>query len=173
MYQQGPPPRTDSGGMQPGGFNSQYSQYPPGGGGQHAGYSSTFHGGSGGGGGVQPPPVAHQSTVGASTYPGPRYTPPTQPSMSRPMSHYNPDGGRPSRMSTGHPVSHSGRTGDTPKTHYGDLVSEANAGATTACSGDAWSACCKYDTLACLLCCNGCLRLCGGGMSLMEVLHLN
>ncbi|KAJ1787532.1 hypothetical protein IW139_006803 [Coemansia sp. RSA 353] len=159
MYQQGPP-RADSGGMPPAGFGAQY---PPTG--QHPAYASTYQGSN-----IQAPQVAHQANM-ANTYPGPRYSPPPQPAMSRPMSQYIADN-RPSRMSMSH-APHSERPGDTPKTHYGDLVSEANEGATTACSGDAWGACCKYNALACLLCCNGCLRLCGGGMSLMEVLHLN
>ncbi|KAJ2850662.1 hypothetical protein IWW36_001706 [Coemansia brasiliensis] len=165
MYQQGPPPRADSGGMPPAGFSSQYPQYPSGSGPQ-AGYNTQSN--------LQPPPPAHQSTMGPSnTYPGPRYSPPPPPSMSRPMSQYNPENGpsRPSRMSS-HPPSHLGRQNEFSKTHYGDLVTESPSG-TTACSGDAWGACCKYNTLACLLCCNGCLRLCGGGMSLMEVLHLS
>ncbi|KAJ2346343.1 hypothetical protein GGF43_005006, partial [Coemansia sp. RSA 2618] len=141
MYQQGPPPRADSGGMPPAGFNGQYAQYPPGA--QQAGYGGTYPGG-----GMQAPPAAHRPTMGASSYPGPRYSPPPQPTMNRPSSQYNFDGGRPSRASMGHATSFSGRPSNAPKTHYGDLVSDANAGAATACSGDAWGACCKYNTLA-------------------------
>ncbi|KAJ1781651.1 hypothetical protein LPJ67_005402, partial [Coemansia sp. RSA 1938] len=127
MYQQGPP-RADSGGMPPAGFGAQY---PPTG--QHPAYASTYQGSN-----IQAPQVAHQANM-ANTYPGPRYSPPPQPAMSRPMSQYIADN-RPSRMSMSH-APHSERPGDTPKTHYGDLVSEANKGATTACSGDAWGAC--------------------------------
>ncbi|KAJ2289325.1 hypothetical protein IWW55_006314 [Coemansia sp. RSA 2706] len=149
MYH-GPPPRSDSGGP-PAGFTSQYSQYPAG------QYNNA----------PRPPPVAQGQSI-----PG-RYSPPIPPSMGRPMSQYDPSRPpQPSRASMSHAPSHAARPNDHMKSHYGDLVTEGPGG-TTACSGDAWGACCKYNTLACLLCCNGCLRLCGGGMSLMEVLHLN
>ncbi|PIA15704.1 hypothetical protein COEREDRAFT_81834 [Coemansia reversa NRRL 1564] len=164
MYQQGPPPRSD-GEMPPGGYSG--SQYPQ--------YSATYQNP-----GMQPPPVAHQSTVGdnANTYPGraDRYTPPSPPSMSRPTSQYNPNTmpPRPGHVSSSHygPQSVAGRSRGSPKSHYGHLVSEGQGG-TSPCSGDAWGACCKYNALAFLLSCNGCLRLCGCGMSIMEVLHLN
>ncbi|KAJ2781566.1 hypothetical protein H4R18_002798 [Coemansia javaensis] len=150
----GPPPRNDS----------QFgdSQYPQG----------TMHHG-GGGGGVAPPPMAHQQSMPYDARAG-TYVPPQHPSMSRPMSQYN-DAGPPrhGRMSSyGAPHSGSGRTHDhRQKTHYGHLVNDKAA--TMPCGGTAWKGCCKYNTLGCLFCFNGCMRLCGCGVSLMETLHMD
>ncbi|KAJ1727173.1 hypothetical protein LPJ61_004718 [Coemansia biformis] len=167
MYQPGPPPRNDSG-MPPGGLAGSHFPQP--------GYAGSYQGG------VPPPPMVHQPSVGPNdnTYAAraERYTPPPPPpaAMSRPMSQYHPEGGqpRPGRMSTayGH-TPNSSRTYDRhKKNHYGHLVNDASAGATP-CGGTAWKGCCKYNTLGCLFCFNGCMRLCGCGVSLMETLHLD
>ncbi|KAJ2724029.1 hypothetical protein GGI07_002234 [Coemansia sp. Benny D115] len=100
--------------------------------------------------------------------------PPHPPAMSeagRPMSAYNPPGpppGRPQSQYTARPPSQY-RPQNKSNAHYGHLVSEEPE-RDIPCSGDACGACCKYNTIACLFCCNGWLRCCGRGMSIKDIL---
>ncbi|KAJ2899950.1 hypothetical protein GGI21_001151 [Coemansia aciculifera] len=100
---------------------------------------------------------------------------PMHETTGRPASNYGgpPPQNRPSRMSH-NPSAYSQqpttahRRNDRAGTHYGHLVSDEPR-RDIPCSGDACSACCKYNTLACVLCCNGWMRLGGCGMSLKEI----
>ncbi|KAJ2003490.1 hypothetical protein H4R26_003049 [Coemansia thaxteri] len=96
--------------------------------------------------------------------------------QGRPASYYGgggpadgPPPRRPSRMSHHESVYSQSRHNGRAATHYGHLVSEEPR-RNIMCGGDSCSACCKYNTLACLFCCNGWLRLCGCGMSIREIL---
>ncbi|KAJ2441281.1 hypothetical protein GGF42_007346 [Coemansia sp. RSA 2424] len=137
-----------------------------------------------------PPPQAHGASF---NYDGPN--PPHHGRMStyssnpmhettgRPASNYggpphmdSHNQNRPSRMSH-NPSAYSQqhttapRRNDRAGNHYGHLVSEEPRRGIP-CSGDACGACCKYNSLACLFCCNGWMRLCGCGMSIKEILSL-
>ncbi|KAJ2768481.1 hypothetical protein IWQ56_002672 [Coemansia nantahalensis] len=150
--------------------------YPP-----EPAYASTYYAG-----GVAPPPMAHQHSGGpnTNTYPAraERYTPPAPPTMSRPMSQYHPEGGGPrhGRNSAAYePTQNASRVyghghgkHHRPKNNYGHLVNDQSLGAMP-CSGEAWKGCCKYNVFGCLICFNGCMRLCGCGVSIMETLSFN
>ncbi|KAJ1889249.1 hypothetical protein LPJ66_008136 [Kickxella alabastrina] len=94
----------------------------------------------------------------------------SQYNPNRPAAAYNPPRppsqytARPPQSQYPHPQKRN-KSG----THYGHLVSEKPDG-NTPCSGDACNACCKYNVLACLFCCNGWMRLCGNGMSIKDIL---
>ncbi|KAJ2551594.1 hypothetical protein EV175_003633 [Coemansia sp. RSA 1933] len=148
-----------------------YSQYPP-----MSHNQQGFHTSYSAGGNAQPaapPPAMTQQSFGqpgSAAPPPPRaegYRPPSMPDQ------FSTAHGRPSRMSISHPPTSLARrrSESQPNNHYGHLVSEEPMG-DVPCSGDACGACCKYNTIGCILCCNGCLRLCGGGASIKDILGL-
>ncbi|KAJ1942434.1 hypothetical protein EC988_006488, partial [Linderina pennispora] len=128
-----------------------------------------------------PPPMAPQQSAGngipdpsmmSANYPpqtafsgqssqaeGPR--PPPAGRTSRPVSQYQPPNMNSSRHSA---PSQSNRR----RSHYGQLVPH-EPDKSTACSGAACSACWKYNLMGCCACCNGWLRLCGGGFKISDV----
>ncbi|KAJ2785750.1 hypothetical protein GGI15_001810 [Coemansia interrupta] len=140
---------------------------------------------SGGGMSHAPPMNQRISNAGHdSMYPPPLnqsgYAPPHPPmsEAGRPMSAYNPPPMRPQSQYTGRPQSQYNPNPSSQYyqhgknkngAHYGHLVTQ-EPDRDTACGGDACGACCKYNTLACLFCCNGWLRLCGRGMSIKDIL---
>ncbi|KAI9500320.1 hypothetical protein GGI25_001096 [Coemansia spiralis] len=116
----------------------------------------------------QVPPMSH-----AQTFPYSQGPPTVAMGPAPPRTGYSPPSvdysynQRPSRMSVGRPPTMARRRSES-QTHYGHLVSEDKGD--VPCSGDACGACCKYNTIGCLLCCNGWLRLCGGGTSIKNIL---
>ncbi|KAJ2231785.1 hypothetical protein IWW45_005379 [Coemansia sp. RSA 485] len=163
-------------------YSSQYpsmSQAPyPSGPPPHGGYPPTH-----GGGMPQPPPLNSRISVAPDgAYPPPHgggggYAPPMS-EAGRPMSAYNPPhrpqsqytAARPqSQYNPNHSQYHQPPKPGKNQSHYGHLVSQ-EPDRETPCGGDACGACCKYNTLACLFCCNGWLRLCGHGMSIKDIL---
>ncbi|KAJ1666856.1 hypothetical protein IW140_002487 [Coemansia sp. RSA 1813] len=149
---------------------SSYPQYPPMSHNQQ-GFHTSYN--AGGNGQPVPPPTMTQQSFGP---PGSTAPPPPRPDGYRPPSmpdQFSTGHGRPSRMSISQPpTSMSRRRSETQQNnHYGHLVTEEPIG-DVPCSGEACSACCKYNTIGCILCCNGCLRLCGGGASIKDILGL-
>ncbi|KAJ2520425.1 hypothetical protein H4217_002043 [Coemansia sp. RSA 1939] len=167
---------TQTGTVGPGGLGAPvpqdptYQQYPPMSHNQQ-GFHASYAAGSGGiGQPVPPAPMPPQQSFG----PPPSVAPPP----SRPPAGYTPTI-MPDRPNTGPgrlsrpPTSVSRRRSDSQNNnnHYGHLVSEDPLG-DIPCSGAACSACCKYNTIGCILCCNGWLRLCGGGTSIKDILGM-
>ncbi|KAJ1820304.1 hypothetical protein H4S02_008167 [Coemansia sp. RSA 2611] len=128
-----------------------------------------------------PPPQAYGASYnndgphGGGAFPGRMSSYSSNPMHEGPPPHMDSHNQtRPSRMSHNPSVysqqpTTANRRNDRAGTHYGHLVSEEPR-RDIPCSGDACGACCKYNSLACLFCCNGWMRLCGCGMSIKEIL---